>query len=113
MRKICIRVRIINIRVRIINIMGGAGCFSEAFRMLRIGASWFSSVEGVPDGVRRCIFHGRGTMGNHETEIPRGGGSFARQGRILSGKERDRLGKDVVKCVLRSSEMQMRPPFLD
>ena len=81
--------------------------------MLRIGASWFSSVEGVPDGVRRCIFHGRGTMGNHETEIPRGGGSFARQGRILSGKERDRLGKDVVKCVLRSSEMQMRPPCMD
>ena len=52
-------------------------------------------------------------MGNHETEIPRGGGSFARQGRILSGKERDRLGKDVVKCVLRSSEMQMRPPCMD
>ena len=43
----------------------------------------------------------------------RGGGSFARQGRILSGKERDRLGKDVVKCVLRSSEMQMRPPCMD
>ena len=41
------------------------------------------------------------------------GGSFARQGRILSGKEWDRLGKDVVKCVLRSSEMQMRPPGLD
>ena len=52
-------------------------------------------------------------MGNHETGIPRGGGSFARQGRILSGKEWDRLGKDVVKCVLRSSEMQMRPPGLD
>lgn len=41
------------------------------------------------------------------------GGSFSRQGRILSGKERDRLGKDVVKCVLRSSEMQIRPPCLD
>ena len=41
------------------------------------------------------------------------GGSFARQGRILSGKEWDRLGKDVVKCVLRSSEMQMRPPCMD
>lgn len=27
------------------------------------------------------------------------GGSFAQQGRILSGKEWDRLGKDVVKCV--------------
>ena len=64
--------------------------FSEAFWMLRVGASWFSSVEGVPDGVRRCIFHGRGTMGNHETEIPRGGAALP--GKAESFRERSGTG---------------------
>ena len=77
--------------------MGGAGCFSEAFRMLRIGASWFSSVEGVPDGVRRCIFHGRGTMGNHETEIPRGGGQLCPARQNPFGKGAGQAGKGCRK----------------
>ena len=70
---------------------GWCRLFSEAFRMLRIGASWFSSVEGVPDGVRRCIFHGRGTMGNHETGIPRGAGA-ALPGKAECFRERSGTG---------------------